>query len=76
MAEGRLQNILKNYENDKWRIMKTDDKMLIWTNVIFLKIFLFFFFNNLAKPPMGASNVHMREKFEIKDDLSMLCEHG
>ena len=75
MAEGRLQNIWTNYENDKWRIMKTDDKNANLDQCDILKIF-FVFYDNLAKPPMGASNVHMVEKFDNKDDLTMLCEHG
>ena len=55
--------------------MKTDDKNANLDQCDILKIF-FVFYDNLAKPPTGASNVHMVEKFDNKDDLTMLCEHG
>ena len=42
-------------ENDKWKIMKTDDKMLIWTNVIFLKFDIFDIF--FSENPTGPSYV-------------------
>ena len=47
-------------KNDKWMIMKADDKMIIWTNVIILKIVFYniFFWRN----PMGASYVDMTER--------------
>ena len=61
-------------KNDKWMIMKADDKMIIWTNVIFLKIVFYniFFWRN----PMGASYVDMTERIRNKDDLTMLCEQS
>ena len=66
MTEGRLQKILMKLmeneggKNDKWMIIKADDKMIIWTNVIFLKIVFYniFFWRN----PMGASYVDMTER--------------
>ena len=50
-----------------------DDKMIIWTNVIFLKIV---FYNIFLRNPMGASYVDMDRNNLNKDDLTMLCEHG
>ena len=58
MTEGRLQKTLMKLmendggKNDKWMIMKTDDKMIIWTNVIFKKKIVFIIFL-LAKPHGG-----------------------
>ena len=59
MAEGRLQKILMKLmendggKNDKWMIMKTDDKMIIWTNVIFLKIVFYNIF--FGETPWGLA---------------------
>ena len=59
---------------DKWMISNLMTRMIIWTNVIFLKFIFYDIY--FAKAPTGPSYVDMDQNNSNKDDLTMLCEHG